>query len=225
MKTLNRFFKRHRTAILLLTAFLFVISGGITAMFSLPIIGMALGKDRQKFSNKGGGEVRIAELTSGGAATTMDIVGFVDESGLNIDPKMVQWDDERGFVINSLDAGEEWRFKTKLMQSSIDEINLIKNSRNKYYHLYYKSAAFPNGNIQEVYIPLVKIISVLDLPFKRGEKRMIEVEFLALMPKGAVNVTPAGFNVAADTYGVIVENADALGQVTTPTGTIYTAAV
>lgn len=225
MKTMMSFLERHKMAILIVTAILFLVTGGITGLMSLPIIGMALGKSRDRFSNKGGGLVKLAELTSGGALVVMDDAGYVDESGLNIDPKMVQWDDERGFVIQALDAGEEWRFKAKLMQSSIDEINLIKNSRNKYYHMYYKSAALPNGNIQEIYLPLVKIVSVLDLPFKRGEKRLIEVEFLALMPKGAVTVVPAGFNVAADLYGVIVENAAALGQVTTLTGTIYTAAV
>lgn len=220
MKTLTSFIDRNQTAILLITAALLILIGGTTALLSLPVIGMALGKTRQTFSNKGGGLLKIKEIASGGAFTTMDDIGYLEESGLNIDPKMVTHDDERGFIINALSSGEEWRFKTKLMQVSIDEINLLKTSQNKYFHIYYKSAAFPNGNIQEIYIPLVKVISVIDLPFK-ADKRQIEVEFLALMPKAALTVVPAGLSVLVDTYGTIVENAVAVGEVTTTTGTIF----
>lgn len=168
--------------------------------------------------------MQLAPLTSGGVLTSMDDAGYLDESGLNIDPKMVEWVDERGFVINSLSGGEIWKWTSKLQQSSLAMINLIR-SYTSYFHMYYKSAALPNGNVQEIYIPLVKIVNALTLSFKAGEKRLIELELTSLMPKGAVTVTPAGLSVPDSSYGIIVENAVALGPVTTANGTIYTAAV
>lgn len=82
-----------------------------------------------------------------------------------------------------------------------------------------------NGRFQELYIPLAKITNAVELKFKSPDKRLVKVTIQALMPKGAVTVTPSGLNVPADAYGVLVENAAALGSVTTSTGTIYTAAV
>ena len=228
MKAISRFVNRSLTRYPAVSIIVIMILGvaffGAAGLMAVPFVAMALGKNRQTFSNKGGGLLKIKELTNGGSSTTMDDAGYLSGSGLNIDPKMVEHVDERGFMINAISGGEEWRWKSTLMQVSIDEINLLKTAQNKFFHLYYKSAALPNGNIQEIYIPLVKIVNVLELPFK-NDKRSIEVEFLALMPKGAVSVTPSGFNVAADSYGTIVENASALGEVTTQTGTIYTAAV
>lgn len=228
MKAISRFVNRYLTRYPAVSILVVIILGvaifGAAGLAAVPFVAMALGKNRQTFSNKGGGLLKLRELTSGGALTTMEDIGYLSESGLNIDPKMVEHVDERGFVINALSGGEEWRWKSTLMQVSIDEINTLKTAQNKFFHLYYKSAALPNGNIQEIYIPLVKIVNVLELSFK-NDKRTIEVEFLALMPKGAVTVTPSGFNVPADSYGTIVENASALGEVTTANGTIYTAAV
>jgi hypothetical protein len=185
---------------------------------------MSLIKDRARFNNRGGGLLKSKVIASGGAFTSLDDLGYLDESGLGIDPKIVQWDDERGFVINALPGGEEWRLTTTLMQSGADEIALARSSPSEYRHWYYQ-AKLANGSYQEIYIPLGKIVSKLDLGFKK-DKRLIKLEILALMPKGIVTVTPAGLSVPADAYGVIVETAVApLGEVTTPSGTIYTAAV
>ena len=221
---LYRFISRHRSFVLVAFALLLVVTGGIVSFGALPIIGMALQKDRNRFSNKGGGLLKIKEIASGGSFTSMDDLGYLAESGLNIDPKMVELVDERGFMINSITSGEEWRFKATIMQVSIDEINLLKQAQNKYYHLYYKSATLPNGNVQEIYIPLVKIVNVLELPFK-NDKRQLQVEFLALMPKAALTVVPAGLSVVADSYGTILEGASPVGEVTTNSGTIYTTIV
>lgn len=224
LNTLYRFITRHRSAVLVAFALMLVITGGVLSFGALPIIGLALQKDRNRFSNKGGGLLKLKEIASGGSFTSMDDIGYLGESGLNIDPKMLEIVDERGFMINSITSGEEWRFKTTILQVSIDEINLLKQAQNKYYHLYYKSAALPNGNIQEIYIPLVKIVNVLELSFK-NDKRNIQVEFLALMPKAALTVTPSGLSVAADSYGTILEGSSAVGEVTTSSGTIYTTIV
>jgi len=186
---------------------------------------MSLIKNRDRFNNKGGGLFKSKVVASAGSFTSLDDLGYLEESGLGIDPKMVQWDDERGFVINALPGGEEWRFTTSLMQSGADEIALARSSPTEYRHWYYQ-VKLSNGSYQEIYIPLGKIVSKLDLGFKKGDKRLIKLEILALMPKGVVTVTPAGLSVPADAYGIIVETAVApLGEVTTTTGTIYTTAV
>lgn len=185
---------------------------------------MANIKSRDRFNVKGGGLLKSAVIASGGALVTMDDLGYLDESGIMIDPGMVQWDDERGFVINSIPGVETWKFTANLMQSSIDEINLVKNGWNWYRHFYYY-VKLANGLFQEMYIPLAKIINSLDLKYKAPDKRLVKVEILALMPKGVVTVVPAELSVPADAYGIIIENAAAKGEVTTATGTIYTAAV
>ncbi len=182
-----------------------------------------LGQDRLKFSNKGGGILKIEEIASGGSAVTMKFLSFLGESGLNIDPKNVEFKDERGMMMNIISGGEIWKFNSVLMQVGKDEIDYIRQY-NKFFHIYYKSATRQDGYTQEIYIPLVKITSPIDLKFK-NEARNLPVEFTALMPKAALTTTPAGLSVAADTYGTIYESNAPVGEVTTSTGTIYTTIV
>lgn len=179
----------------------------------------SLGFDRKKFSNKGGGKLKVKELANGSNAVTMDFLSILGESGLNIDPNIVEFKDERGMLWEILPGGEIWKWKSTLLQVGKDEIDFIR-SYQKYFHMYYVSAPFANGYVQEIYIPLVKISSPLDLKFQNSA-RNLPIEFTALMPKAALTVTPAGLSVPEDTYGVVVENAAALGEVTTQAGTIY----
>jgi hypothetical protein len=153
-------------------------------------------------------------------------VGYIQETDLIIDRKMTEYVHEDGTIVNVISAGEDWRLKPVLYQVGIDEINLILAQGSAYRHFYYKAYMPGIDKFQEIYIPLARILSPLNLKFKAGERRNIPLEIVALMPKGAVSVTPAGLSVPADAYGVIVETATtALGQVTTATGIIYTAAV
>jgi hypothetical protein len=187
---------------------------------------MANERNRSRFSVKGGGLLKSAVVASGGALTTMDDLGYLESTDFTVDRKMIEYTDESGSLVNVVSGGEDWRIKTVLMQVGIDEINLILSQGAAYRHFYYCAYLDMLAKYQEIYIPLGRIISPLNLSFKAGEKRNIPIEIVALMPKGAVTVTPAGLNVPAGAYGVIVETATtALGQVTTSTGTIYTAAV
>jgi len=185
---------------------------------------MTLQKSRDSFNVKGGGLLKTAVLASGGSFAVMDDVGYLDQTDIKFDPGMVQWEDERGFVINALPGTENWTLTTNLMQSSINEISLIQGGWSAYRHFYYY-VKLANGNFQEMYLPLCKIISPLEVQYKAPNKRILKLEIQVLMPKGLVTVTPAGLSVPDSTYGVIVENSAALGQVTTTSGTIYTAAV
>jgi hypothetical protein len=218
MKT---FLKTHRTAILVVLA----VASLFIFPFCLPLFLMALAKDRTGFSVKGGGIFKIKEVASGGAFTTMDFLGWLKETAFDIDGDVVQFRDEAGRVINQLRSTETWKFTIITPQVGIDVIDLLRTANGKFFHVYYQGPLMPNGKYQEIYIPLAAVTSKVPLKFSPGE-RTIQVEVTALMPKGVVTVTPAGFNVAADTYGVITETATTpLGEVTTATGTIYTAAV
>jgi len=190
----------------------------------IPFVAMALGRDRDRFAVKGGGLMKSAVIASGGVLAAMSDLGWIMESQLVIDKNIIIIKDERGFVVNAISGGEDWKFDITLGQVSVDEINLSKNGSSEYRHFYYCSQ-LASGIYQEIYIPLAKIINPVELPFKAGEQRKLKCTIQALMPKGAVTVTPAGFNVPVDCYGVIVENAVKLGEVTTVTGTIFTAAV
>lgn len=193
-------------------------------MLGIPFVAMALGRDRERFAVKGGGLMKSAILASGGVLNTMSDLGWIMESQLVIDKNVIVIKDERGFVVNAIEGGEDWKFDVTLGQVSLDEINLILNGPIVYRHFYYCSQ-LASGIYQEVYIPLAKITNPVELPFKAGEQRKLKCTIQALIPKGAVTVTPAGFNVPVDCYGIIVENAVKLGEVTTTSGTIFTAAV
>jgi hypothetical protein len=219
---MTQFLRSNRGAFALLILIIALALWRPQILLGLPIVGMALQKDRERFAVKGGGIAKVKEVASGGTFTTMDFIGYAEETDIMIDQDMVEFKDERGFLINLVSSGETWKVTIQLLQVGIDEINLLKTAANKYFHFYYQ-AQLRNGNYQEVYIPFCKIMPKVPLNFKPG-KRSIPVEIVALMPKGAVNVTPSDYNVPADAYGVIIENAAAKGEVTTSTGTIYTAA-
>lgn len=223
MKAISRFIRSYAwslsfAAVILVLA---ILHPEVAVLF--PAIGMALAKDRLRFAVKGFISIKVKELTSGGAATTMDFLGYTESTDFMIDHEMVEYRDEEGYLRHRLSSQETWRKTIQLLQLGIDEINLLKTANGKFFHVY-GVARLVNGNYQEIYMPLCTISPKVDLKFLAG-KRSMPVEITALMPKGAVTVTPADYNVAADTYGVIIENAAAKGEITTATGTIYTAAV
>lgn len=189
---------------------------------------MALGKSRVRINAKGGGILLKAyELASGGAVTAMNDLGYVESVELMDEPSMQEAVDAAGAMANAVEGSRKVTVKAVLMQSGYDEINLVNTAEGKFFHVYLQvKQDNPTVTYQEAYIPLAKITSALTLSYQANNTRKIEVVFTALMPKGAVSVTPAGLNVAAGLYYVLVDTATtALGQVTTATGTIYTAAV
>lgn len=223
MKTFMRFVRAWTWTLCSLLVLAILTIGNPDAAFLLPIVGMALAKDRTRFSVKGFISIKVKQITSGGADTTMDFLGYSENTDFMVDHEMVDFRDEEGKLRHRLSSAETWRKTINLLQVGIDEINLLKSANGKFFHLY-AIAQLINGNYQEIYMPLVTINPKIDLKFAPG-KRTLPVEVTALMPKGAVNVTPSAFNVPADAYGVIIENASAQGEITTATGTIYSAAV
>jgi hypothetical protein len=185
---------------------------------------MALQKDRTRLNVKGGGLLKIRQLTSGGAETTMLDVGYLDETTFTIEGDFTVSQSEDGQVVEALTSGEVVKIKSVLKQSTKDEIDVIATAEGKYFHAYYY-CVLGNGNYQEIYIALCKINPNLSLEYKRGTERKVPIEIVALTPKGTVTVTPSAFNTTPPAVFVMTEAGSAYGQVTTATGTIYSAAV
>lgn len=103
-------------------------------LLAAPFVGLALARDRTRVNVRGGGQLRTEVIASGGALTSMLDVGYLDESGLTIDRLMTKFVSEAGNVVNVISGGEDWVFDVMLQQSSIDEINLVKNSADEFRH-------------------------------------------------------------------------------------------
>jgi hypothetical protein len=188
---------------------------------------MALQKLRTRINVKGGNLFKIEEITSGGALTTMRDVGFIQSVQWGDEHNMVESISADGKLLNVQSGGNKPTITVVLKQTSIDEINLVKDIVNRLYHVYYQVLLdTPVVTYQEFYAPCCRISQGMVLNFASATERTIELKVSALWPKGAVTVTPAGLSTAAnESYKVAETLTNPLGEVTTSTGTIYTAAV
>jgi hypothetical protein len=188
---------------------------------------MALSRSRVRQNVKGGGLFKITELTSGGAATTMDDAGYIESLDLVVDPTMADFVEASGSLINRIRAMEKDTIKVVLQQSTADEINLVLTAAGKFFHAYYQVLLDnPTATYQEFYWPLVKIDPGLTLKYGGGGKRLVELNMTVLMPAGAVTIAPSGLSVVAGSYFTMADTATTpLGQITTAVGTIYSAAL
>jgi hypothetical protein len=188
---------------------------------------MALGKNRTRINIKGGGLLKIEEITSGGALTTMRDVGFIKSVNFTDDHAMVESVSADGKFLNNQSGGNKPSLVVTLLQTTIDEINLLKDIVNRLYHVYYQVLLDgPVVTYQELYMPCCRISQGLVLNFASATERTLELKVSVLWPKGVVTVTPAGLSVpVGSSYTVAETLTTPLGEVTTTTGTIYTAAV
>lgn len=173
---------------------------------------MALGKSRLKIAVKGGGTLQIRELYPTPTNSYSDL-GYVENDIVLEESDVIDSVDETGLVIQSQSGNKKLTWKSTLLQTGIDEINLLRNADGKYYDLYY-SVLLPNGNTQEFRVWLCKLKPNLNLEFSSGATRKIEVEFTALAPKANFTATPTDYNVVAGKYYVVIENATAKGAPT-----------
>lgn len=182
---------------------------------------MALEKSRLRLNVKGGGTLRIRELSPTPSNTFLD-VGYVTSDIILDEPTMVDSVDEMGNFIDTKSGAQKVTWKAVLKQTSIDEINLLKNAVGKYYDLFY-SVLLSNGSTQEFRVWLCKLKPLLNLEFAAATERKLEVEFTALMPKGTFTATPTEYNVTAGAYYVVIENAVAKGVPTDAAASMATA--
>ena len=182
---------------------------------------MALAKARTRINVKGGGTLKIRELSPTASDTFLD-VGYVTSDILLDEPSMVDSVDEAGQFIDTKSGAQKVTWKAILKQTSIDEINLLKNAVGKYYDLFY-SVVLAGGNTQEFRVWLCKLKPLINLEFSAAKERTLEVEFTALMPKATFTATPTDYNVTAGAYYVVIENAVAKGTPTDTAATMATA--
>ena len=194
---------------------------------AIPLAMMALARSRVRINVKGGGILKVEELTSGGAVATMSDLGYLTKVDISDTPGMVESVAADGILVNAQRGSQKVVFKGVLKQTTADEINLLKNASGKFYHVYYQvELSNPTLTYQEFYAPLCIIVPGPTLSFASETERTIEITIIVLAPKGNVTVTPAGFNITLPAIYTLVDTAAAaLGQVTTTNGTIYTAAV
>jgi hypothetical protein len=185
---------------------------------------MALGKDRKRINVKGGGLLKLRELDPSATAAFSE-AGWLGGTTVSDKHDMVTSKDEQGLVIDHASSGEDVTLKSILKQTTIDEINLLKNADGKYYEAYYY-VKLKNGNVQELNIPLCKITPGFELDHKPGE-RNIEIAITALAIKAATTVTraPVAYNIdpTVNPYYVLIEGAaPGSGAPTETAGTLTT---
>lgn len=172
---------------------------------------MALGKNRSRVSVKGGGLLKLRQISPTPSDTFLD-VGFLQSTSLDDKYDMMTAKDERGFVIDFVTGGEEPVITAVLLQSTIDEVNLIKNADGIYYEAYYY-CKLANGNIQELDIPLCKIKPGPKLDFKAATERTLSLELHMLSVNAVSTITraPTDYNMdpTVNSFYVLIESATA----------------
>ncbi len=181
---------------------------------------MALQRSRTRINVKGGGVLKLREISPTQTDTFSD-AGYLGGTDLTDEHSILEITEEAGTLVDALSGARKAVIKTTLKQSSIDEINLLKNAVGKYYDLYYY-VKLANGSVQELSAIPCKIKPGPVLSFKSATERVIEVTIYMLAPKASATRTPTAYNVTADEPYVFIENASAQNAPTEATTTFTT---
>jgi len=186
---------------------------------------MALVKDRARINVRGGGLLKVRQIHPAPSDTWTD-VGYLTKTDIDDTREMVESRDERGILIDWVEGAAAPMIKSVLKQTSIDEINLMKNADAIYYEVYYY-CKLANGRFQELDAPIGKIKPGLILSFASATERTMEIEihFLPVTPETSITRAPTGYNLdpAVNRHYVIVENAAALNAPTDTASSLKTA--
>lgn len=181
---------------------------------------MALQKSRTRINVKGGGLLKIREIYPAQSDTWLD-VGYLGGTDLTDEHNMIEIVEEAGNFIDALSGSQKVTIVTTLKQTSIDEINLLKNTTGKYFDAYYY-VKLANGNVQEISAIPVKIMPGPVLSFQSATERTLQVTMYFLAPKATAVRTPTSYNVTKDVPYVLIENANAINEPTETAGTFTT---
>ena len=139
---------------------------------------MSNGFNRRKFSVKGLGNFQFLSIEPT-LGSDFASVGFTQETTLNDDPSMQDLVAETGVLLDTLVQSKKVSGSTSLMQSSIDEFNLIRNAVGMVHALRYYGIALQNGAWQFFCIPRARIVPKLEAGYKPGP-RLLPMGFAAL---------------------------------------------
>jgi hypothetical protein len=170
-----------------------------------------MGKSRSLISVKGGGLLKVRELSPTPTNTFTDL-GYLGESSLDDAYNIVESKDDAGHFIDAKEAGQVVKFVSSLLQTSKTEIDFMKNAAAKYFEAYYQ-VKLNNGSYQEYLFPVCRITPGQVLDFKAAERR-IKITINALWLPSALTRTPTDYNTAADAVYVMIENSSAVGAPT-----------
>lgn len=135
-------------------------------------------KSRDRFSVKGLGECRLLQVlpTMG---TAFDSAGYLENTDFKdiLETEIIK--DENGNITNVLEKSRAIGLDTMLQQTSIDEINLLRQSSGKAYAVQYYGLANP-GMFQYFLIPQAILDAGVPLPFKTG-KRTLPLKALGVL--------------------------------------------
>lgn len=165
---------------------------------------MALQKDRSRINVKGGGDLRIRELKPT-PTSTFSKIGHIKGTDFIDEHTMVESIDDSGNYIDTNSGARKAMIKSVLMQSSLEEINLMRNAVGKYYEVYYR-CVLANGSIQELSIAVAKIKPGAVLAMKSATERDIELEIYCLAPNADLVRAPVAYNVTENEPYVLIEN-------------------
>lgn len=220
--------QKYMRAIMLIVflAILIISPDSMLSLLSLPVIGMALAKDRTKINVKGGGLLKIRETTAAGAETTMLDVGYLSNVVVAQDGKMVEIPNDSGMLIQMLSGGLSFTIEGTLLQVGKDEMDVLLTASDKFFYAYYQ-ALMSNTKYQEIYIGLCKIEANMEKNYAAGSPQTLRIRIHALLGKhtGTVTLAPTAANHAVGVVAVLAENAAAQGEITTVASTIYSSFV
>ncbi|MBE3141478.1 MAG: hypothetical protein IMZ53_12960 [Thermoplasmata archaeon] len=177
---------------------------------------MANQLDRSRFNVKGGGRVYVRQIypdPSAGAATFLDL-GVVGGGDFDDAHDMIPIYDGAGNLWDNQSGKQTAVITFDLLQSGLDEINLIRNSGGKFYEVYYP-VLLSNGSTQELDAAICKFDQNLKLAFKVGH-RTIPLKVYMLVPKAATidrtGTIATNYDVANQQPFVLIESATAKGM-------------
>lgn len=188
---------------------------------------MALGKSRIKQEVKGGGLLKIRQLSPSASDTFVD-VGWLGGTDIEDSHDMIDGRDERGLLFNRQSGAETVTIKTKLKQSSKDEIDLVTKCKDQFYEGYYKVLTQAGAYVQEYSFFIMKIKPGVVLSMQSATERTIEVEItlLAVGSETTIVRAPTDYNITPSTnpYWLMIENAigSIKGAPTDTAATIWT---
>lgn len=142
-------------------------------------------KSRDRFSVKGLGDCQLRRVEPT-EETDFVNVGYLEETDFKDIAEIEIIRDENGRVIQALVQSEMVGIDTVLQQTSKDEIDLVKDAKQKIYAMRYYGAASP-VMWQYFCIENAVIEPTLNLPFKKG-KRLIPMKAIALFKEGTYDI-------------------------------------
>jgi len=139
---------------------------------------MALGKSRQRIFVHGLGNCDVRELNPN-PANDYSNVGYLQDTLIEQASTTESIIDESGALVDEKVKSLSVNFQTNLMQTGIDEINLIRNSTYKHYAIRYYGNTDVNNRFQYFLIPCAKIIPSWQKKFS-PEKQLIAMNVKAI---------------------------------------------